>query len=105
VEEPLPAPRLEGVGGEVEEGGAGDEHRVGVVERPAVPDEVADADVGDAEEQQPEASVEQDLEFPVGEKPSHRVSNGAIGYADAKLRHSVGWTRAARAGVHGIPLS
>ena len=40
LEEPLPAPRLEGVGGEKEESRGGDEQRIGVVDRPAGAHEV-----------------------------------------------------------------
>ena len=85
VEEPLPAPRLEGVGGEKEERRAGDEHGVGVMDRPAAADEVADADERDREEDEPEASVQDELDLPVREKPHHRSRNGAIGVTGCEV--------------------
>ena len=79
VEEPLPAPGLEGVRDEEEEGCAGDEQRVGVVNRPAGADEVANADERHAQQHEPEAAVQDELNLPIGEKPHHRSCNAAIG--------------------------
>jgi hypothetical protein len=65
MEEPLPTPGLEGVGGEEEKRRSGDEHRVGVVDRPAAADEVTDADERDAQQNQPEAAVQDELNLPI----------------------------------------
>ena len=90
MEEPLPAPRLEGVGGEEEKGRGGGEHRVGVMDRPAAADEMAHADERDAQQDEAESGVQHELNLPVGEKPQHHGCNGAIGHAGMRLGHSIG---------------
>jgi hypothetical protein len=65
MEEPLPAPRLEGVGGEEQECRAGDENRVCVMDRPPAADEVADAEERDSEQDEPEAAIDDQLELPI----------------------------------------
>ena len=74
---------LKACGREEEKGRAGHEHRVGVVDRPAAADEVANAEERDGEQDEPEATVQRELNFPIGEKPHHRSRNGAIGSGDA----------------------
>jgi hypothetical protein len=48
---------------------------------------VAGADDRDAEEQDPEHAVEDELDLLVGEKTTHRVSNAGIGTRDAAECH------------------
>ena len=79
-----PAPGAVGVmGGNLEEAGAHPQVR----ERPALVHEMAGADDGDAEEQDSEPRVEQELDLLVGEKTTHRVSNAGIGTRDAAEYH------------------
>ncbi len=90
VEEPLPAPRLERVGGKEEKSRAGGEHRIGVVDRPAAAHEMAHADIRDAQQDEAESGVQHELNLPVGEKPQHHGRNGAIGRTVGRLGHSIG---------------
>jgi hypothetical protein len=51
---------------------------------------VANAEERDAEQDEPEAAIQHELDFPIGEKPHHRSCNGAIGRRSTKLSHSIG---------------
>jgi hypothetical protein len=60
------------------------------VDRPTAAHEMANAEEGDAEQDEPEAAVQHELDLPVVEKPYHRSCNGAIGRCCAELSHSIG---------------